>query len=146
MPTMQAIRQYIKNTSMLWLAFLLPALLFMLSMPLHVHRHLDHQHDEAFAHHDHSSAFHKTHLSSTHDNHLGLSQDHEEIGVLAIDIPTKVLSKVLALILLACAFITLFVLLPPSSTGVLWLSRQERRSTVIRWRSALLPLRRAPPL
>jgi len=141
---MHSFRYHIKRTSVLWLAFLLPVLLLMLSMSLHVHRHLNH-HDEALAQHHHPAALHDTHLGNTHDKQQALTPEHTEPGVLAIDIPAKGLAKSFALMLLACAFILLLVLLPPR-TAVLLLPRLERGARVIRWCSALSPLRRGPPL
>ena len=96
--------------------------------------------------HDHSSAGSGIHLGNIHDEQFGLSPMHAEHGVLAIDIPTKGLGKAFALMLLAFAFIAFSILLLSPRACFLLLSRPQQPSIAIRWRCALSPLRRAPPL
>jgi len=143
---MQNLRDYIKSTPLLWVACLLPALLLMLSMQLHIHVQADHQHDAEVQQHNHDLNLHKAHLGNSHDTAHGSNLHHPDSNIIAIDISPEGLNKTFTLMLLACALIsTVILLLSPHTQGFV-LKRNNEKSPHIRWRTALPPQLRAPPL
>lgn len=143
---MQKLRDHIKSNPYLWVACLLPALLFMLSMQLHVHVHADHQHDIEVQQHSHEAELHKAHLGNTHDAEHSSDLQHLETGTIAVDISPEGLNKSFTLMLLACAMIsTLILLLSPLTQGLV-LKRHNEHSPYTRRHAALPPQLRAPPL
>ena len=143
--TMQNLRDYIKSSPFLWVACLLPALFFMLSMQLHIHVHADHQHDTEIQQHSHETNLHKAHLGNTHDADHGADQHHPETGTFAVDISPEGLNKSFTLILLACALISIIILLLSPRTQGLILKRPNETPPYVRWPVALPPQLRAPP-
>ena len=143
---MQNLRDYIKSSPSLWVACLLPVLFFMLSMQLHIHVHADHQHDTEVQQHSHEVDLHKAHLGNSHDADHGSDLHHSETGTIAVEISPEGLNKSFTLMLLACALISAIILFLSPLTQALVLKRNKERSPYIRWRAALPPQLRAPPL
>jgi len=144
--SMQNLRDYIKSSASLWVACLLPALLFMLSMQLHIHVHADHQHDSEVQQHSHKTDLHNAHLGNTHDAAHGSDIHHPETGIITVDISPEGLSKSLSLMLLACALISTIILLLSPPTKNLVLKRRNEYSPYLSRLAALPPQLRAPPL
>lgn len=144
---MQKLRKYIKNTPFLWVACVLPALLFMLSMQLHLHVHADHQHGSDVQQHSHETNLHTTHLGNTHDAQHGFDQHHAEVNTFAVDISPEGLNKSFTLMLLVCALISAIVLLlSPQAQRVVLQHRDKKLPHIRRHGAALPPQLRAPPL
>ena len=142
---MQHLRDYIKSFPYLWVACLLPALLFMLSMQLHVHVHTDHQHDIEVQQHSHEVDLHNAHLGNAHDADHGSEQHHPETGTFSVDISPEGLNKFFTLMLLACALISVIILLLSPHNQGLVLKRHNENLPYTRWPVALPPQLRAPP-
>jgi len=143
---MQNLRDYIKSSPSLWVACLLPVLFFMLSMQLHIHVHADHQHDTEVQQHSHEVDLHNAHLGNSHEADHGSDLHHSETGAIAVDISSEGLNKSFTLILLACALLSAIILFLSPLTQALVLKRNNEHLPYIRWRAALPPQLRAPPL
>lgn len=143
---MQKFRKHIRSTPFIWVACVVPVLLFMLSIQLHVHVHADHQHGTEVEQHSHEAKLHKAHLGSTHDAEHGFDQHASEVGTYAIDISPEGLNKSLASLFLVCALVsTLVLLLSQPTQGVALRRRSETTVPFHRRHTALPPQLRAPP-
>jgi len=143
---MQKLRETIKSHPYLWLACLLPALLYVLSMQLHIHVHADHQHEAGFQQHSHETNMHNAHLGNTHDAEHSSNLHHAEAEIYSIDVSPDGLSKLFSSGLFAVALFSVLVLFVAIQSQCLVLKRFTERTPYICKRAEQPPQLRAPPL
>ncbi|MDH5766433.1 MAG: hypothetical protein OEZ38_10505 [Gammaproteobacteria bacterium] len=144
---MKRFRDYILKSPLLWLAYLLPVFVFMLSIQLHLHIHTGHQPVTTSQEHNHEIDLKQAHIGNIHDAEHASSDLHADADSFNIDISPEGINKNSSSLLPLFAFvlISIFALFTSRSIQTLLYQYTRQHSPYQSRVPALPPQLRAPP-